>query len=282
VTDAEGPEEGPEVEFMTAGANFNAATARVLERMYSAPEVAAQRSQLLRAMALREGEVVLDVGSGPGMLAKEMAEIVGSAGVVSGIDMSGPMISLSLQRCAEQEWADFQVGNATALPFESGVFDVAVAAQVYEYVPEVELALNELSRVLRPGGRAFILDTDWDSVVWNNSDRARMKRILEAWNEHLSDPYLPETLSQKLRSVGFQVIRREVMPMFNPEYHAHSYSAGIVFGVESFVPGRRGVSSEEVAAWAADLRALGDRGEYFFSVNRYFFVVIKPGRPDAI
>ena len=125
-TDVEGAEEGPEVEFMTTGANFNAATARVLERMYSAPEVVAQRSQLLRAMALREGEVALDVGSGPGMLAKEMAEIVGSAGVVSGIDMSGPMITLSRQRCAEQEWADFQVGNATALPFESGVFDVAV------------------------------------------------------------------------------------------------------------------------------------------------------------
>ncbi len=70
--------------------------------------------------------------------------------------------------------------------------------------------------------------------------------------------------------------------MFNPEYHAHSYSAGIVFGVESFVPGRRGVTSEEVAAWAADLRTLGDRGEYFFSVNRYLFVVIKPGRPDDI
>lgn len=267
---------------MIAGPDFNAATARVLERMYSALEVVAQRSQILRAMALREGEVVLDVGSGPGMLAKEMAEIVGSSGVVSGIDMSEPMISLCRQRCVEQEWADFQVGHATALPFEAGVFDVAVATQVYEYVPDVELALAELFRVLRPGGRAFILDTSWDSVVWNNSDRDRMKRVLEVWNEHLSDPHLPETLSQKLRNAGFQVIRREVMPMFNPEYHAHSYSAGIVFGIESFVPGRGGLTREEVAAWAADLRALGERGEYFFSVNRYLFVVVKPGRPDEI
>jgi ubiquinone/menaquinone biosynthesis C-methylase UbiE len=267
---------------MTGDAGFNAATARVLERMYSAPEVVAQRNQVLRAMALREGEVVLDVGSGPGMLAKEMAEVVGSSGVVSGIDMSEPMIALCRQRCAEEEWTDFRVGEATALPFEDGVFDVAAAVQVYEYVPDVALALSELFRVVRPGGRAFVLDTDWDSLVWSTSDRPRMKRILEAWNEHLSDPYLPEVLTQKLRDTGFQVIRREVMPMFNPEYHAHSYSAGIAFGIESFVPGRRGLTREEVADWAADLQILGARGEYFFSVNRYLFVVVKPGRPDDI
>ena len=267
---------------MTGDVDFNDATARVLERMYSAPEVVAQRIQVLRAMALREGEVVLDVGSGPGLLAKEMAEVVGSSGVVSGIDLSEPMISLCRQRCAEEEWTDFRVGNAMALPFEDGVFDVAVAVQVYEYVSEIEVALNELFRVVRPGGRTFILDTDWDSLVWNTSDRPRTKRILEAWNEHLSDPYLPETLTQKLRDAGFQVIRREVMPMFNPEYHAHSYSAGMAFGIESFVPGRRGLTPEEIADWVADLRSLGERGEYFFSVNRYLFVVVKPGRPDDI
>lgn len=267
---------------MAGDVDFNAATERVLERMYSAPEVVAQRNQILRAMALREGEVVLDVGSGPGLLAKEMAAVVGPSGVVSGIDMSEPMISLCRQRCADQSWTDFRVADAASLPFEAGVFDVAVAAQVYEYVPKMDLALGELFRVMRPGGRAFILDTDWDSVVWSTGDRPLMRRVLEAWNEHLIDPHLPQTLTQKLRAAGFQVLRREVLPMFNPEYHAHSYSAGIAFGVESFVPGRNGLTREDVAAWAADLRALGERGEYFFSVNRYLFVGVKPGRPDEI
>ena len=55
-----------------------------------------------------------------------------------------------------------------------------------------------------------------------------------------------------------------------------------IYGIESFVPGRRGLTREEVDAWAADLRALGERGEYFFSVNRYLFVTVKPGRPDEI
>ena len=262
------------------GVDFNEATARMLERMYSAPEVALQRAIVLHSMALRAGEVVLDVGSGPGFLARDMAVIVGPAGVVSGIDQSEPMVAMARERCRDQDWVDIQVGEATALPYQDGIFDAAVATQVYEYVQDVDLALSELHRVLRPGGRAFIVDTDWSSIVWNTSDRARMRRVLDAWDEHLIHPHLPATLTPTLKRAGFQVVRRDVHPMFNPEYSPDSYSGGILEGVHSFVPGHRGLTRADADAWAADLRALGEAGEYFFSVNRYLFMVVKPGRPS--
>ena len=265
---------------LTTGIDFNEATARALERMYSTPEVALQRARVLHAMALRAGEVVLDVGPGPGLLAAEMAAIVGPSGVVSGIDQSDPMIAMSRERCKDQAWVDMQLGEATALPYEEGVFDAAVATQVYEYVEDVDLALSQLWRVLRYGGRAFILDTDWDSLIWNNRERARMKRVLEAWDEHLCHPNLPEVLTGMLKRAGFQIVGRDIIPMFNPEFHENSYSAGILQGIEAFVPGRNGITEEDARAWAADLRALGEAGEYFFSVNRYLFIVVKPGRPS--
>lgn len=265
---------------LAAGLDFNEATARMLERMYQAPEVALQRAIVLHSMALRAGEVVLDVGPGPGFLATNMAAIVGPSGVVSGIDQSEPMVALARTRCQDQDWVDIQIGEATDLPYQSGVFDAAVSTQVYEYVDDIEMALLELFRVLRPGGRAFIVDTDWSSIVWNNSDRDRMARILDAWDQHLADPHLPASLTPKLKAAGFQVVRRDVHPMFNPEYSPDSYSAGILEGIRSFVPGRNGISQEEADAWAADLRALGEAGEYFFSVNRYLFQVIKPGLPS--
>jgi ubiquinone/menaquinone biosynthesis C-methylase UbiE len=265
---------------IATGIDFNEATARALESMYQAPEVALQRAIVLHSMALRAGEVVLDVGPGPGFLATNMAALVGPSGVVSGIDQSEPMVAMARARCADQDWVDIQVGEATDLPHQSGIFDAAVATQVYEYVEDVELALSELCRVLRPGGRAFIVDTDWSSIVWNNSDSPRMRRMLEAWNEHLADPHLPATLTPKLKRAGFQVVRRDVHPMFNPEYSPDSYSAGILEGVRSFVPRINGITQEEADAWAADLRALGEAGEYFFSVNRYLFQAIKPGRPS--
>jgi ubiquinone/menaquinone biosynthesis C-methylase UbiE len=265
---------------LTAGIDFNEATARALERMYSTPEVALQRAKVLHAMALRAGEVVLDVGPGPGLLAADMAAIVGPSGVVSGIDQSDPMVAMSRKRCKDQAWVDMQLGEATALPYEDGVFDAAVATQVYEYVADVDLALGELWRVLRHGGRAFILDTDWDSLIWNNRERDRMKRVLEAWDEHLCHPNLPQSLTGMLKRAGFQIVGRDIIPMFNPEFHENSYSAGILQGIEAFVPGRNGITEEDAHAWSADLRALGEAGEYFFSVNRYLFVVVKPGRPS--
>jgi SAM-dependent methyltransferase len=263
-----------------AGVDFNEATARMLERMYSTPEVALQRALVLHSMALRAGEVVLDVGPGPGFLARDMAAIVGPSGVVSGIDQSEPMVAMARERCSEQDWVDIQIGEATDLPYQDGVFDAAVSTQVYEYVEDVDAALIELYRVLRPGGRAFIVDTDWGSVVWNNSDLVRHRRVLEAWDEHLVHPHLPASLTPRLKHAGFQIVRRDVNPMFNPEYSPDSYSAGILEGIQAFVPGHCGLTQADADAWASDLRTLGEAGDYFFSVNRYLFMVVKPGRPS--
>src|SRR3990167_8372110 len=100
--------------------------------------------------------------------------------------MSDAMLAMARSRCAGQPWVGFEPADATKLPFPNGAFDVAVSTQVYEYVSDTATALAELNRVLRPGGRALILDTDWDSIVWNTTDRDRMERVLAAWDEHLA------------------------------------------------------------------------------------------------
>lgn len=261
---------------MSVRIEFDEAAAKGLERVYKTPDVAGQRSRVLEALALRPGERVLDVGVGPGLLAYDLAATVGEKGYVAGVDLSEPMVAMARARCAAQSWTDFRVGDATELPFEDGSFDGVVSTQVYEYVPDLGAALSDAFRVLRSGGRILILDTDWDSMVWNTSDRARMRRVLDAWDEHLHDPHLPATLGKSLEVAGFRVQRCDVIPILNTSYHCHSYSFGIMFAIQSFIAGRRGVSREEADAWGEDLRALGDTGEYFFSINRYLFSAVKP------
>lgn len=100
---------------------------------------------------------------------------------------------------------------------------------------------------------------------------------MAAWDEHLADPHLPRTLTARLRGAGFEILRREAIPILNPEYDPETYSAGMISLVVPFVIGRRGVTREEAKAWAEDLKGLGERGEYFFSLNRYLFLVRKPG-----
>ena len=255
---------------------FDEAAARGVERMYLTPDVVAQRVRFLEALALRPGERVLDVGIGPGLLAYDMARIVGESGLVAGVDLSEAMAEMSRKRCAEQPWTDFRLADATSLPFEDGGFDALVSTQVYEYVPDMDAALAEALRVLRPGGRLLILDTDWDSVVWNTREPARMRRVLDAWDAHLHDPHLPATLGARLARAGFRVGRREVIPILNDALHPHTYSFGILFAIQSFVSARDDFPTEEAEAWAAELRALGEADEYFFSINRYLFEARKP------
>lgn len=258
------------------GIDFNADTARAIERVYLTPDVVGQRARFLEALDLRPGERVLDVGVGPGLLACDMAATVGSEGAVAGIDASEAMIEMSQRRCADQPWTDFRVADATKLPFGDASFDALVSTQVYEYVPDMAAALAEAFRVLRPGGRILILDTDWDTAVWATSDRERHRRVLDAWDEHLHDPHLPATLAAKLRDAGFRPHRSDVIPIVNTSYQPHSYSFGMVAMIARFVAGRGGVTQEDADDWAADLRALGERDAYFFSINRYLFGATRP------
>jgi SAM-dependent methyltransferase len=144
---------------------------------------------------------------------------------------------------------------------------------VYEYVQNIPAALGEAFRVLRPGGRLLVLDTDWASIVWHSRDAERMSRVLAAWDEHLVDPYLPRRLTGLLSDAGFSVAHRAAIPLLNAGYDPNSFSAGLIGFVTAFVAGRQGLSESDVRAWAEDLRALG--ADYFFSLNRYLFVAVK-------
>jgi arsenite methyltransferase len=256
---------------------FDEQMSQRLEAMYASPDVVARRRAVMQALGARDRERIIDVGSGPGLMAVELADAVGKDGKVCGIDSSESMIDLSRTRSADRPWLDFRVADATALPYPDKSFDAAVCVQVLEYVKAIKAALSELYRLLRPGGRAVIVDTDWDSLVWNASDTSLMTRVLRAWDEHLHDPHLPRTLSRELRAAGFVLRERRVINMFNPSFDELSLSGGLIALISAFVPGRQGVSEEEVKLWASDLRALGERGEYFFGLTQFLFLVSKPG-----
>jgi len=248
---------------------FDAETARRIEATYTTPDVVAQRQEVRRLLALRPGERVVDIGAGPGFLVAEMA--AEGARVVA-VDPSA-----SMRELARARGVDFAIedGSAEALPLPDGSVDAAVATQVLEYVPDVPGALAEIRRVLRPGGRVLLLDTDWDSVVWHSSDADRTRAVLAAWEEHLADPYLPRTLGGALREAGFAEVTPSVWPLFNAGADRGTFSNGLVPMIAAFVVGRRGVTAETAQGWVDDLAALGEAT--FFSINRYLFRARIPG-----
>ena len=262
---------------MSPTVEFDEAAARGLEAAYLTTDVVEQRCTVLRGLSLEPGQAVLDIGSGPGLLAAEMAEAVGASGRVVGLDLAQPMLEMARRRCADRPQVSFEHGDAAHLPFPPESFDAVVTTQVLEYVPDVPAALAEVWRVLRPGGLAAILDTDYDSLVVHVVDAERHARILDAWDEHFVHAGLPRVLGAELRAQGFRLRHRVAIPIFNTEYTPSAFSFHLTKLIARFSRGRRAASAQDAAAWLAELESLGRDGRYFFSLNRYLFVASKPG-----
>jgi SAM-dependent methyltransferase len=256
-------------------AQFDEHTARKIEAIYLTPEVVEQRARVLELLALRRGERVADLGCGPGLLAQEIAAQVGENGAVECLDFSSSMVALAQRRCASLACVSVRSGEVSALPYGTGGFDAAVCTQVYEYVPDLAPALRELHRVLRPGGRALVVDTDWESCVWDSSDPARMRHVIDLWDTHCPRPRLPRALAAMLDSAGFRDVQVGVIALINARYSPDTYSYAMIDVIAEYVTNL--LDADEARAWAHDLHARGRDGRYFFSLNRYAFTCRKPG-----
>ena len=254
---------------------FDDAAARLMEEFNASVGARRRRTRLLQVLALKPGEHVLDIGSGPGHYALEMAAAVGDSGRVAGVDTSPNSIETAQRRCTGLANVSFSLRNATDLPFDEATFDAAISTQTFEYLPNVGEALLEVFRVLKPGGRALIHDTEWDAWAWHSSDRARMNRIMEVWDNHLADPHLPQTLGSKLTAAGFKDVGIEPLVHVETTCDPADMNAILIKFIAGYVTSQ-GISEGEATAWADDLRELGLRGDYFFSSNEFIFTGIKP------
>lgn len=249
--------------------------ARRVEALYLTPDLVRQREATLERLALAAGERVLDVGCGPGLLAQSAAAVVGPQGEVFGVDLSANMVALAKRRCAHLPWTDFHVADAVALPCAAEHFDAVTCTQVLEYVPEVERALDELKRVLRPGGRLLLVDTDWESCVWASGDAARMRRMLAAWDSHCAQPQLPRVLGPMLARHGFRVEKVEAVAIVNMMDARNTYSEGMMALIAEHAVRSGSVEEFDARAWLDDLRTRADRGETFFSLDRHLFLATR-------
>ena len=104
---------------------------------------------------LQAGEQVLDLGTGTGAVAIRAASLVGPAGHVTGVDISGEMLAVAGERADALglRSVTFREGCAEAIPGDSSCCDVVLASLSLMYVIDRVAAAREIARVLRPGGR---------------------------------------------------------------------------------------------------------------------------------
>lgn len=115
------------------------------------------RRAALAAAGLRPGDHVLDVATGTGKLALGAARVVGASGEVVGVDASNGMLTQARAagRGSSVRWLE---ADAMAIPFDDRSFDVVTIGFGLRNLPDVDAALREMARVLRPGGRLVVLE----------------------------------------------------------------------------------------------------------------------------
>jgi SAM-dependent methyltransferase len=111
------------------------------------------------AAAIARGQDVLDVTSGTGVLAREAARRVQPSGKVIGLDRNDGMLAVARRKAPEIEWRQ---GQAEALPFGGDRFDAVVSQFGLMFFEDRALALAEMWRVLKPGGRLAV--AVWDAL----------------------------------------------------------------------------------------------------------------------
>jgi ubiquinone/menaquinone biosynthesis C-methylase UbiE len=171
---------------------------------------------LVETLGITTGDRVLDIGSGTGLLARHVAELVGPTGFVAGIDPLPLRIAIARQKA--QPNLRFEVGNAYDLSdFDNASFDVVYLNAVFHWLPEKLPPLQQIARVLKPGGRLGIAT---GSREHRNQLQAVKARVLARapFNQYAeSSDGVPhhvsaDELEALLRTTGFAVRSIDVVP----------------------------------------------------------------------
>ena len=110
-------------------------------------------ADLVRSAALREGERVLDVACGTGVVTRLASERVGASGAVAGLDVNPGMLAVARAATPDGMSIEWHEANAEAMPLPDASFDVALCQMGLQFMPDKQAALREMRRVLVDDGR---------------------------------------------------------------------------------------------------------------------------------
>ncbi len=149
---------------------------------------------------LREGDTVLDLGSGGGIDCFLAAQRVGPAGRVIGVDMTPEMLERARANAARLNAAnvEFRAGQIEALPVEDGTVDVIISNCVINLSPDKPQVFREMFRALKPGGRVSVSD-----IVTNGPMSPLVAKGLESWSECIAGALDMKDYRGGLEAAGF-------------------------------------------------------------------------------
>lgn len=229
-----------------------------------------------RRAGLKPGMRVVDAGCGPGVVARQLAALAGPTGQVVGFDLSEERLAAARSAPVAEGSAplEFRSGNLLSPPVEAGSADFVWCQYVLEYLPQPQLAVDALARLLAPGGRLVIVDVDGIGLGHHpqpGSVAQGLDKLVHTLSATGFDPYVGRKLFSFVRVAGlsdatawvepYRVVAGAAPPD-EREAWQQRFNALASFGHQAFG------SADLYNAFTADyLSMLADPGGFHFSLT---------------
>ncbi|HEY9678927.1 MAG TPA: methyltransferase domain-containing protein [Drouetiella sp.] len=253
------------------------------------PDGAEMRERILSLIDWRKVNRVLDVGCGVGYDLYRIGELTQStAGDAAdhdkneykffGIDVSSEKIDLAKSDKRHNTKYDYRLHDfSEPLPFENNYFDVVYSHNVLECAQDKHKFLAELHRILKPGGSVLIAHFDWDSAIYNGTNKQLIRKVIHTFADWKQDwmnacdgwmgRRLWGTIEQTKLFVDAKLTTHQIVndkyefPLYGYK-NAGFYSDMVAHGL---------LSDAEYQEFKKDIEATAKSGDYLFCITSFIY-----------
>jgi len=244
-----------------------------------------ERRRMVDDLNLKTGDIVLDLGCGPGLWTSLLAEKVKPNGRIVGLDSDADFISYASENLAIEQFEEiieFHEGDFRSVPFEDESFDLVLFGNCFAYVTDHQKVLEEQKRVTRKGGRIAVKDFQGSVLVVHPIEPLLTLKVVtaaaQALKENPPNPPFDNFSGQKLRGLllkeGFKNVSTtsyavQLLPPLIPE--AKHYITGNAKWYAD--KGRPYLSEEDFEQWQAFFDSASD--EYILDSEEFYFCMLE-------
>lgn len=226
------------------------------------------------ALALRPGDAALDIGSGTGSEVIAFAKAVGDDGEALGVEPDPNLLASAERRAREAKVAArFVPGDAYGLPFSTDIFDAVLCERVFQHLTASGRAASEIARVLRPGGRAVVVDADWGTAIVHPGEHRVVRSVMDTLISNTTNPFAGRRIAGLLSKAGLVVDEVGSHALVQDR----SVGAGsLVAKVAAMAVARGSITPAEREQLLAELDAGAAAGDIHLSVTMFAVLAHKP------